>query len=53
MSTSDCGWKVVSQQLVLTALQETTRELMADLGLKPQAGANRDLLALAQLTRGS
>jgi PAS domain-containing protein len=41
----------LSQQQVLTALQEATRELMADLGLKPQAGSNQDLLALAQLTR--
>jgi two-component system sensor histidine kinase/response regulator len=41
----------LSQQLVLTALQDTTRELMADLGLRPQPGANQDLLALAQLTR--
>ena len=41
----------LSQQQVLTALQETTRELMADLGLKPQTGSNQDLLALAQLTR--
>ncbi|HWS04500.1 MAG TPA: ATP-binding protein, partial [Burkholderiaceae bacterium] len=40
-----------SQRQVLTALQETTRELMADLGLRPQPGANEDLLALAQLTR--
>ena len=41
----------LSQQQVLSALQEATRELMADLGLKPQAGSNQDLLALAQLTR--
>ena len=40
-----------SQQQVLTTLQETTRELMADLGLQPQPGANQNLLALAQLTR--
>ncbi len=40
-----------SQQQVLTTLQETTRELMADLGLQPQPGAKQNLLALAQLTR--
>ena len=40
-----------SQQQVLGTLQDTTRELLADLGLQPQPGANQNLLALAQLTR--
>ena len=32
-----------SQQQVLSTLQDTTRELMADLGLQPQPGANGKL----------